>query len=234
MKKFILTERNGMLVIDRILFESYYPILFTCKNEFNDTFVCLCCQHNQKGIRWLIGKTDNSYMIQLLKDQITIRKLLEKNTSDKICVDYINEQYSINYLDDWKDYEDYLPKEDSYMYAEPGEFDEDIAYFLESEFVSYSMDEYKKVIDNIIPCESGFVIDECILQSSVFFNSDVNYDQIILSKNNIIFTDVSGINLNDISYGNSKSHNIVDKTTFISNASFGNNILNSNVLAEAA
>lgn len=67
MKPFIATKRNGVLTIDKILFESYYPILFTCKNEFNDIFVCLCCQHNQNGIKWLVGKTDNSYIMQLLK-----------------------------------------------------------------------------------------------------------------------------------------------------------------------
>ena len=124
MKPFIATKRNGVLAIDKILFESYYPILFTCKNEFNDIFACLCCQHNQNGIKWLVGKTDNSYIMQLLKDQITIRELLLINTSDKICIDYIKGKYSVNYLSGWEDYKDYLPKEDSYMYTEPGEFKE--------------------------------------------------------------------------------------------------------------
>ena len=33
MKKFIKTDKYGELYIDRILFESYFPIIFTCKND---------------------------------------------------------------------------------------------------------------------------------------------------------------------------------------------------------
>ena len=39
MKKFITLNKYGELYIDKILFETYFPIIFTCKNENNDIFI---------------------------------------------------------------------------------------------------------------------------------------------------------------------------------------------------
>lgn len=36
MKKFITLNKYGELYIDKILFETYFPIIFTYKNENND------------------------------------------------------------------------------------------------------------------------------------------------------------------------------------------------------
>lgn len=45
-KVFYETQKYGKLYIDKILFETYLPILFTCKNDMNDIFICVCCQDN--------------------------------------------------------------------------------------------------------------------------------------------------------------------------------------------
>ena len=37
-KVFYETQKYGKLYIDKILFETYLPILFTCKNDMNDIF----------------------------------------------------------------------------------------------------------------------------------------------------------------------------------------------------
>lgn len=130
MKEFISTDKYGKLCIDRIFFESYFPIIFTCKNESDDIFICVCCQNNDKGCKWLVGKTDGTSIIRMLKDEITIREMLCKYSSGKISVDYVNGEYRIEYGNsDWDEDSIYLPKEDSYMFAEEGEFDDDIAYF---------------------------------------------------------------------------------------------------------
>ena len=49
MKKFITLNKYGELYIDKILFETYFPIIFTCKNENNDIFICVCCQMDVSG-----------------------------------------------------------------------------------------------------------------------------------------------------------------------------------------
>ena len=131
MKQFIKTEKNGILMIDRVLFESFYPI---------------CCQNNKNGIKWLIGKTEAIHIVKMLKDEISIRELFLKYTSVKILEEYQNEQYHTMYVDEWEKYSVLLPKEDSYIDAESGEFDDDIKYFMENDRVSYNPKSYKNII----------------------------------------------------------------------------------------
>lgn len=124
MKEFIKLDKYGQLYIDRVLFESYFPIIFTCVNDNNEIFICVCCQNNEKGCKWLIGKTNGTNIIRMLQDEITIRQLLLEYSSGKISVDYVENEYTVvcNNLD-WDENSSYLPKDDSYMYAEDGEFD---------------------------------------------------------------------------------------------------------------
>mgnify|MGYP004592008717 FL=1 len=62
-KVFYETQKYGKLYIDKILFETYLPILFTCKNDMNDIFICVCCQDNENGKKWLISETDGKVMV---------------------------------------------------------------------------------------------------------------------------------------------------------------------------
>ncbi len=80
-----------------------------------------------KGRKWLIGKTDGTSIIKMLQDKITIRQLLLEYSTERITVDSFKYNYQVKYnSSDWND--PYLPKEDSYMYAEDNEFKEEIAY----------------------------------------------------------------------------------------------------------
>jgi len=131
MKEFIKVDKYGQLYIDKILFESYFPIIFTCINDNKDIFICVCCQNNEKGCKWLLGKTDGISVVSMLQDEMTIRQLLLEHSSGKISVDYAkNTGYVVSYNNlDWDVNSSYLPKEDSYMYAEEGEFQDEINYF---------------------------------------------------------------------------------------------------------
>ena len=81
MRKFVKTEKYGTLYVDRILFESYYPVLFSCKNDRNDVFIAVCCQNNAQGIKWMVGKTTPLAIVKMLRDEITIRELITMYTS---------------------------------------------------------------------------------------------------------------------------------------------------------
>lgn len=122
-KLFVNTEKHGNLYVDRILFESNLPIIFTCVNDNEELFLCVCCQNNQKVSKWVIEKTDKFSITRLLKDEITIRSLLLEFSSDLFSVIY-DGKFSIDRFS-----QEDLPKEDSFMYTEPGEFDDDINYF---------------------------------------------------------------------------------------------------------
>lgn len=146
MKKFIKLDEYGQLYIDRVLFESYFPIIFTCVNDNKEIFICVCCQNNEKGCKWLIGKTNGINIIRMLRNEITIRQLLLEYSSGRISVDYVGNEYVVAYNNsDWDENSSYLPKDDSYMYAEEGEFDEEIDYFSSVNHVYYEPEYYKRI-----------------------------------------------------------------------------------------
>lgn len=148
MKKFIKLDRYGQLYIDKILFESYFPIIFTCVNDNKDIFISVCCQNNEKGCKWLLGKTNGKSIVRMLQDEITIRQLLLEHSLGKISVNFVENKYIVDYNNsDWDEDSSYLPKIDSYMYAEAGEFEDEIDYFLSlNHSMSYNA-EYKAVVE---------------------------------------------------------------------------------------
>lgn len=183
MKEFIKTEKNGTLYMDRILFEASYPILFSCKNEKEDIFICVCCQNNAEGQKWLIGKTNALSIIRMLKDEITIRELLIKNSEEKITVDLKNGIWNIEYNNnDWKPDSIYLPKEDSYIDAEPEEFEEDINYYISysrKNTVHYKTNMYKNIVEKTEIINKEMVINGEFIASAL---SSYNSNEIISSQ----------------------------------------------------
>lgn len=169
MKEFIKLDEYGQLYIDRILFESYFPIIFTCINDGGEIFICVCCQNNKNGCKWLLGKTNGMNIVKMLRDEITIRQLLVEYSLGQISVDYAGNNYSATYhSSDWKEDSPYLPKSDSYMCAEEGEFDEEIAYFSSMIHFHYDAEYYKRLTE-----KSGIINTEAepIAQAMTAFAS---------------------------------------------------------------
>lgn len=131
MQKFVKINNDIQLYIDKIILQSYFPIIFTCKDDKTNIYMCVCCQNNEKAIKWLVGKTDAKSIIKTLKNEITILEVLLHNSTKYISITYTNGKYNIEYDNsDWKKNSKYLPKKNSYIYADEGEFDEEIKYFL--------------------------------------------------------------------------------------------------------
>ena len=162
MKVFIKTKKYGTLYIEKIIFESYFPIIFTCVNELNQLFFVVCSKNNKEGCKWLIGKTEAENIIQLLKNQISVRDILLHST-DRLSVDYINNEYIINDSDeDFSENSIYLPKIDSVLDAEDGEFDEEIEYYSTKVKCEYKPELYTNLINSVdtINNENGTIIEE--------------------------------------------------------------------------
>lgn len=151
MSDFICIERYGQLWIDQIFFESYIPIIFSCKDKNNNTFISVCCQSNKNGKMWLIGKTEPARIIDLLQENISVRELLADYCSDKIIATYKDGEYSVAFTgNEWGDVNSkYLPKEDSYMDSDPGEFEDEIKYFRSLMQIKYPDHDYKCIEDLI-------------------------------------------------------------------------------------
>lgn len=146
MTEFISNEKTGVLKIDRIIFESAYPILFVCSNEEKELFLCVCCQNNRKGKKWLISKTSSETIVKMLKDEIPIRDAFLENRDCKITVDRMNGETNVYFdNDDWLEDSIYLPKKGEYLEAEPDEFSEEIAYYQSRKNISYS-ERYSNVL----------------------------------------------------------------------------------------
>ena len=101
--------------------------------------MCVCCQNNGDGQKWLLGKVDVHTIIKMLKNEITVRDLFLKHTSSKVSINTINGEFHQHYNnDDWNNDSIYLPKADSYLDPDEGEFDEDIEYYRQEQRKNYN------------------------------------------------------------------------------------------------
>ena len=131
MEKFFNIEKYGELRIDRVIFEAASPVLFTCVNDRQDLFLCVCCQNNRAGTKWLLSKSAPSDIIRMLRDELTIREVLLQNVDSRITITSDNKGVLVesDNTEVWSDGSIYLPKAGEYLDADPGEFDEDIDYY---------------------------------------------------------------------------------------------------------
>lgn len=151
MKRFYKIPKYGILNIDKIFFESYFPIIFTCINKSNQLFFVVCCKNNQDGCKWLICKTEPEKIVQLLKNKITVRNVLLES-SERFSLNYIHNEYIFDdTAADFNENSIYLPKKDSFMYPDEGEFDKEIIYYSSKQFIEYKKEAYKNLIDYIEP-----------------------------------------------------------------------------------
>mgnify|MGYP000683065991 CR=1 FL=1 len=128
MKKFVETDKYGQLYIDRILLNRFSCFIYLPKRRKRN-FICVCCQNNAEGCKWLVGKQRGKHCQHVEGRDHDSRTVLERS-SGKISVDYVNGEYTVEYNNsDWNEESVYLPKKGSYIAAEKGEFDEDILYF---------------------------------------------------------------------------------------------------------
>ncbi|MDD6208579.1 MAG: hypothetical protein PUB10_08685 [Clostridiales bacterium] len=132
MEKFVEIDRIGTLWIDKILFESFCPILFTCINDSNELFLCVCCQSNQKGKKWLLTKTTPDILVGILKNQVAIREAFLRFPEVQYSIFSKGTELEIkeHVADDWDaEHSIDLPDKDEFMDAEEDEFLEEITYY---------------------------------------------------------------------------------------------------------
>lgn len=116
------------LSLDIILFESKYPILFTCKNG-NEIYLFLCCLVNSKIVKWIGTKTTYETLIELLQNKLTIRDAFFSVTDEKIIINYNGQNVESQIVDKTMIPPELLPTFGEYMDAEEDEFAEEIAEF---------------------------------------------------------------------------------------------------------
>ncbi len=142
MNKFVYIQPFGNIYIDKIIFESYEPILFTCKDDNENLFLAVCCTSNNIIKKWLITSTTTSILISLLKDEITIRDAFLNNTKYKYSYIIKDNNSSVlkNNQYDWCKNSPFLPSEGQFLDTEEDEFLEEIAYFnsIQNKYIKYN------------------------------------------------------------------------------------------------
>ena len=216
------TEKYGKLYIDRILFESNFPIIFTCKNDADEIFICVCCQNNIKGCKWLVGKTDAINIIRMLKDELTLRELVRGYSSGRISVDYIDGEYRVEYNNsDWNEDSIYLPKEDSYMFADEGEFADDISYYSTLIKVCYDENYYKNISKKLETINQGFESITDKFNESVSLFGNISISSKVVSTLNVAGT----LSVNTEEYKNQRYYKVTSDSCF-------DTLLNDNISIE--
>lgn len=115
----------GNLKIDNIIFDYEYPVLFTCLDNSNKLYLCVCCEIREEQ-RWIVTKVDENILIKLLSDEITIWDAFNNRYDDNYIIRYFGEgkeekSEKVKFKD--IDKED-LPTKGEYIEAEEGEFEE--------------------------------------------------------------------------------------------------------------
>lgn len=180
MKDFMTIDGLGNLKIDVVLFESYYPILFTCINEKKELFLCVCCQSNSQSRKWMITKTTPKVVIEMLNNKIMLRKAFLEFPKIQITVFEQGGIISIIKNDEaeW-DYDSSksLPDKDEYMDSEEGEFEEEISYYKSLMRVDYSSMSYVteyKYSSTQLKKSYTLALDEVTIPEALTLDVDVN------------------------------------------------------------
>lgn len=114
--------------IEKVLFESNYPILFSCTlNE--KVFLFICYTANSTSMKWIATETTYENLISLLKDQITIREAFMNCSNTKFMISYDGSKTEC-YKCLATDIPDYiLPTNGEKMDVEEDEFEQEIIYY---------------------------------------------------------------------------------------------------------
>lgn len=116
------------IVLDKILFESKYPVMFTCKNN-DDIYLFICCMSSAEKVEWIGTRTDYDTLIGLLENKITIRDAFLSVSAEKQLVEYDGSKASCVEIKSENIPDKLLPTAGEYMDAEEDEFAEEMEIF---------------------------------------------------------------------------------------------------------
>lgn len=151
------------ITLDIVLFESRYPVMFTCKNE-HDVYLFICCLAGVSKTIWIGTKTDYNTLIGLLENKITIQNAFLAVTEEKIIIEYDGQNIIHITIDKEKIDINLLPTAGEYMDAEDDEFLEEIAVFTRrNAYMEYMIKPQAK---KLLMLNNG----NCIMLTDDYFN----------------------------------------------------------------
>jgi len=126
-------KQTGKLTIEKVLFSSYQPVLFTCRSDKGNLFLCVCCGNDNGFHKWLLSETGPATVLEMLEDEITLRCAFLKDNKGRYTISRDkdgNESISCNDSTDWHAEDSFLlPTAGEYLDADEGEFSEEIRFY---------------------------------------------------------------------------------------------------------
>lgn len=107
----------GKLTREHIFYQmGIYPILFVCKDENQNRYLCSCCR---LGKEWIISRVSENVLIALIEDKITIREIFEDCDALGLMVKWDGERFfCVQEIPD-----DALPEKGALLELDSGETD---------------------------------------------------------------------------------------------------------------
>ncbi len=130
----------GDLFINKVLLEyELEPVIFVCKDNYNNFFLCICDDFIDAKRSWIAIKIPVNDLLDILNDKITLLSAFKKSVNKTIIIDYCPDKKTYDYcMMNFSDIDETeLPCEDQYL-DEKDTFDDYINY-LKSYIISYDI-----------------------------------------------------------------------------------------------
>ncbi|MCM1399926.1 MAG: hypothetical protein NC225_10660 [Clostridium sp.] len=140
----------GDLFINKILLEyDLEPVIFVCKDNFNNFFLCICDDFIGITRSWIAVKISVEDLIDIINDKITLLSAFKKSESKTIVIDYDPDKETYNYrMMNFTDIdENELPYEDQYL--DETETFKDYINYLKLYIISYDIQYDSDYLDTI-------------------------------------------------------------------------------------
>lgn len=115
------------LYIHMVFVESISPVLFTCQDDDANIYICSCHCQNAEKCEWIIAPTTYRNVIDLLTDRLSIRGIFLKDNAELFVATMRSKTEAIDVVVRKPiELDSILPKDNYYMEAESGEFENEL------------------------------------------------------------------------------------------------------------
>lgn len=127
------TEALPTLYMYMVFVETLSPILFACRDDAANVYICSCHCQNAEKCEWIISPTTYERLIDVLTDKVSIREgFLNDLSTAYVATLHPNTEVIKVTKRNLNELDAILPTANCYMEADPDEFSEELAV-LESE-----------------------------------------------------------------------------------------------------
>lgn len=103
------TEILSRLYMKEIFVETTYPILFSCIDDFANTYICSCHFRNAGKCEWIIALSNEQELLALQHNNLTIREAFTKNNESVFVVSLLPDGTTVIKENPLTEVEDILP-----------------------------------------------------------------------------------------------------------------------------